>query len=223
MREIICILILIASYGAAAVAAAEPTSKVRRIGYLAAARGPSPFFDGLKQGLRDSGHVEGQNLVIEYRSSEDLNQLAAMAADLVKLKVDVIVSQGLATRVAKSATTTLPIVFGFSGDPVEAGFVESLARPGTNLTGMSFLSLDLAGKRLELLKEAAPKVSRVAIVSTHTHPGEKNELKETRAAALALKTELQYLPVTTSNEIDQAFDAIVKDRADAILIFRLIA
>jgi ABC-type uncharacterized transport system substrate-binding protein len=198
---------------------AQPPSKLRRIGYLAGAPGSSPFFEALKQGMRDLGYVDGQNFVIEYRVSEDRNQLAAMAAEFVQQKVEVIVSQGSATRPAKGATTTVPIVFGFSGDPVEAGFVESLARPGTNLTGMSFLALDLAGKRLELLREAAPKVSRVAIISTRTHPGEKNELKETRTAAQALKTGLQYLPVTTANDIDKAFEAIVKEHTEAILTF----
>src|SRR5258706_4444932 len=162
---------------------AQNPAKIRRIGYLAGATGQSLFFESLKAGLRDLGYIEGQNLVIDYRSSEDRDQLAARMTELIQLKAEVIVTQGAATRVARLATTTIPIVFGFSGDPIEAGLVDSLARPGRNLTGMTFVSLDLAGKRLELLKEAAPKVSRLAIVSTRTHPGEKNEFKETQTAA----------------------------------------
>jgi putative ABC transport system substrate-binding protein len=200
------------------VEAQQPT-KIRRIGYLAGATGQSLFFESLKAGLRDLGYIEGQNLVIDYRASEDRDQLAAMTSELIQLKAELIVTQGTATRVAKSVTTTVPIVFGFSGDPIEAGFIDSLARPRRNLTGMTFLSLVLAGKRLELLKEAAPKVVRVAIVSTRTHPGEKNEFNETQAAAQVLKTKLQYLPVNTSEDLETAFKTMAKDRPQAVLTF----
>ncbi|HEX9455743.1 MAG TPA: ABC transporter substrate-binding protein [Candidatus Binatia bacterium] len=198
---------------------AQQPAKIRRIGYLAGASGQSLFFESLKAGLRDLGYIEGQNLVIDYRSSEDRDQLAARMTELIQLKAEVIVTQGTATRIAKSVTTTVPIVFGFSGDPIEAGLVDSLARPGRNLTGMTFLSLDLAGKRLELLKEAAPKVSRLAIVSTRTHPGEKNEFKETQTAAQVLKTKLQYLPVNTSEDLETAFKAMIKESPQAVLTF----
>jgi len=104
--------------------------------------GPSPFFEAFKQGMRELGYVKGQNLTTDYRASEDRNQIITMAAELMQLKVEAIVTQGTATRIAKSAIMSLPVVFGFSGDPIEAGFVESLARPGTNMTGMSFLSLE---------------------------------------------------------------------------------
>jgi putative ABC transport system substrate-binding protein len=219
MKNMMCLILIIAFMGAGTFAEAQQAGKVRRVGYLAAAPGPSPFFDALKQGLRDLGYVEGQNLLIDHRASEDRGQLTAMAADLVHLKMEVIVSQGAATRMLNSANTTVPVVFGFSGDPTEAGFVESLARPGTNLTGMSFMALDLAGKRLELLKEAAPRVLRVAIISTRTHPGEKNEFKETQATAQLLKTGLQYFPVTTANDFDKAFNSIPKEQVDALLTF----
>jgi putative ABC transport system substrate-binding protein len=200
-------------------ASAQHPEKVHRVGYLAAASGPSPFLAAFKQGLRELGYVQGRNVTIEYRASEARDQLNAMAAELVKLKVDVILAQGPAARAAKSVTTTVPIVFGFSGDPVEAGFVESLARPGTNMTGMSFMAQDLAGKRMELLKEAAAHVGRIAIISLRTHPGEKKERNETEAAARALKTELQYLPVTSTSDIETAFEAIVKERPEAMLTF----
>ena len=200
-------------------AQAQQTAKVRRVGYLASAQGPSPFFDAFRQGMRDLGYVEGQNLIIDYRASEDRQQLSAMAAELLQLKTEAIVTQGSATRVAKLAMTTVPVVFGFSGDPIEAGFVDSLARPGTNLTGMSFMAQDLAGKRLEIFRETAPKVSRLAIISTRTHPGEKNEFKETQATAQTLKTGIQYFPVTTTSDIDKAFDDIAKEHADGVLTF----
>ena len=199
--------------------AQQPTSKPHRIGYLAAERGPTPFFAALKEGLGELGLVEGQNLVVEYRSSEDRSQLATLAAELVKLNVEVIVAQGPAALAIKSSTTSVPVVFGFSGDPVEAGFVVSLARPGTHMTGMSFMAQDLAGKRLELLREVAPKRSRVAIVSARTHPGERSEFQETEAAARAMNADLQYLPITTVGDIDNALDKVLKGRAEAVLTF----
>ena len=198
---------------------AQQTAKIRRIGYLAAATGSSPFFAAFKQSLHELGYVEGQTVAIEFRSSEDRNQLSALASELVQLKVDLIVAQGPAARVARLATTSVPILFGFSGDPVEAGLVESLARPGRNMTGMSFLALELAGKRLELLNETAPKISRVAIVSNRMHAGEQSEFRETQAAAQALKNVLQYLSVTNATEFDKAFEAIVKGQAQAVLTF----
>jgi putative ABC transport system substrate-binding protein len=213
------VLLTLALCGAAADTAAQATAKPFRVAFLSSARGPTPFFAALKEGLREQGLVEGQNLVLEYRFSEERNQLAAMAAELVQLKFDAIVAQGPAALVLKSATVTVPVVFGFSGDPVEAGFVKSLARPGTNMTGMSFMAQDLAGKRLELLREAVPKASRIAIVSARTHPGERSEFQETEAAARALKAVLQYLPVTTTGDIDSAFEKILKERADAVLTF----
>lgn len=201
------------------LASAQQQEKIHRIGYLAGASGPSPFFAAFKQGLRELGYVEGRDIIIEYRASEARDQLSALAAELIRLKVDLILTEGPAARAAKSVTTTVPIVFGFSGDPVEAAFVESLARPGTNMTGMSFMAQELAGKRVELLKEAAPRAGRIAIVSLRTHPGEKKERNETEAAARALKTEIQYLPVTSTGDIDAAFENIVKDRPEAMLTF----
>jgi putative ABC transport system substrate-binding protein len=200
-------------------ALAQATAKPFRVAFLAVGRGPSPYFASLKEGLREAGLVDTQNLTLEYRSSEDRNELAAMATELVKLKVDVFVAAGPVAGILKTVTNTVPIVVGFSGDPVEAGFVNSLARPGTNITGMSFMAQDLAGKRLELLRESAPKLSRVAIVSMRLHPGEKNEYQETETTARAMKTSLQYLPVTTTADIDSAFDKILKERAEAILTF----
>jgi putative ABC transport system substrate-binding protein len=200
-------------------AEAQQSAKIRRIGYLAGAKGRSLFFESLKLGLRDLGYAEGQNLSVEYRASEDREQLSALMAELVQLKPELIVAQGAATRAARSVASTVPIVFGFSGDPIEAGLVDGLARPGRNMTGMTFMALELAGKRLELLKEAAPKVARVAIVSTRTHPGEKSEFNETQAAAQLLKAKLQYLPVSSSDDLESAFKFMIKEPPQAVLTF----
>ena len=190
-----------------------------RVGFIAAARNAEPYFAGLKEGLRELGLVEGRNLTFNYRSSEDRKQLAAMAAELIDGRADVIVTLGPAALVLKALTTQVPIVFGFSGDPVEAGLVNGMARPGKNMTGMSFMAQDLSGKRLELLKETVPKASRIAIVSTTTHPGEKNELQETENAARALKATLKYLPFTNASEVENTLEQILKERAEAILTF----
>jgi putative ABC transport system substrate-binding protein len=199
--------------------AAAQSSKVYRIAYIAAAPGPSPFLDAFRQGLADLGYVEGRNIAVEYRSSEDRDRLPALVSEVIQMKVDAIVTQGPAARSIGSATGNIPVVFGFSGDPVEAGLVASLARPGRNMTGMTLLALELAGKRLELLKETSPKISRVAILANRSHPGEQNEFKETQAAAQALKTSLQYLSLTTGADFDKAFEAIRKDRPGGMLTF----
>lgn len=219
MKAVLSLLLMMLTASETMAQPRQPSTKLRRIGYLAGATGPLPLLQGLQSALRDLGYIEGQNFASEYRASEDRNELAAMAAELVKLDVEVIVAQGGAVRAAKSATQKIPIVFGFSGDPVEAGFVGSLARPGTNMTGMSFMAFDLAGKRMELLRETAPKASRIAVLSLRTHPGEKNELKETQTAAEGLKTTLQYFPVTNVSEIEKSFESIIKEHADAILTF----
>jgi putative ABC transport system substrate-binding protein len=163
-------------------AEAQQATKIPRIGYLIAAS-PSPSLartEAFQQGLRDLGYVEGKNIVIEWRSAEGkLDRLPALAAELVRLKVDVIVSAGPApTRSAKEATKTIPIVMTQDGDPIGSGFVASLARPGGNITGLSSLRADLSGKRLELLKEILPKLSRVAVLGTSTLPGNAQELRD---------------------------------------------
>ena len=139
-----------------------------------------------RRSLRELGYAEGHNIAIEYRSAEGTPQLLELANALVRDKVEVIVAGGgPAARSAKEATKTVPIVFATSGDPVESGFVDSIARPGGTMTGTSWLSFELVGKRLELLKEAAPGVSRVAILSNPQHPGEQRELRETQSSARA--------------------------------------
>jgi putative ABC transport system substrate-binding protein len=164
--------------------------------------------------------VEGKNIVLEYRYAEGkLDRLRELAAELVRLKVDVIVTAGpSATRSAKEATVTIPIVMAFDYDPVGSGAVANLARPGGNITGLSALYPEMSGKRLELLKEIVPKLSRVAILGSSTQPGNAQALKEMELAAGTLGVQLQYLEVRASKDIETAFRAATKGRADAVLV-----
>jgi putative ABC transport system substrate-binding protein len=163
--------------------------------------------------------VEGKNIIIEFRYAEEKpDRLPALAADLVRLKVDVIVTAGgTSTHVAKKATATIPIVMAQDNDPVGNGFVASLARPGGNITGLSALGPELSGKRLELLKETVPKLSRVAVLGTSTNPGDAQALKETELAAREFGLQLQHLDVRKLEDIDTTFQAARKGRADAVL------
>ncbi|MGH7798569.1 MAG: ABC transporter substrate-binding protein [Candidatus Binatia bacterium] len=207
---------------AGAVAQAQQPKKVPRIGYLTGASlSANPArIEGFRQGLRELGYVEGKSIIIEWRSAEGKpDRLRALVAELVRLKVDVIVTGGAAsTRPAKEATATIPIVMAQDPDPVGNGFVASLARPGGNITGLSSLIADLSGKRLELLKEILPKLSRVAVFGTSTSPSTAQALKETELAAGALAVKLQYLDVADPKDIETAFRAAGKERADAVLV-----
>jgi ABC-type uncharacterized transport system substrate-binding protein len=203
-------------------AEAQQPAKIPRIGYLA---GSSPStisarIEAFRKGLRDLGYVEGKNIVIEWRPVEGkADRLPGLAADLVRLKVEVIVTGGpTATRAAKEATATIPIVMAQDSDPVANGFVASLARPDGNITGLSTLTTELSGKRLELLKEIIPKLSRVAVLGTSTRPGTAQELKEVEFAAGALKVTLQYLDVLDPKDIETAFRAASKGRAEGVLM-----
>src|SRR5439155_21474355 len=173
------------------LAEAQQQTKIPRIGYLSGnfLSSESARTEAFRQGLRELGYVEGKNILIEYRYAEGkLDRLPALAAELVRLKVDLIVTGGPgATRPAKEATVTIPIVFAQDGDPVASGFVASLARPGGNITGLSSLAPELSGKQLELLKEIVPKLSRVAVFGTSTTPSTAPTLKETELAAGAFK------------------------------------
>ena len=204
------------------VAQAQQAGKIPRIGWLTGASlsAQSARIEAFRQGLRELGYVEGKNIVIEWRSAEEnLDRLPSLAAELVRLKVDIILTGGSApTRAAKEATTTIPIVMTNEGDPVGSGFVASLARPGGNITGLSTLAPELSGKRLELLKEIIPKLSCVAVFRTSTQPGNALMLKEVELAAKAFGVKLQYLDVLSSKDIETAFRAASKGRADAVLM-----
>jgi ABC-type uncharacterized transport system substrate-binding protein len=213
------ILVVVVLLAVAVVTEAQQPKKVARIGFLSSAASPGTPYESFRQGLRDLGYVEGQNIAIEYRSGEGIPRLTELATELVELKVDLIVAQGQAAIAAKTASRAVPVVFGMSGDPVDAGLIDGLARPGGNMTGTTFLAFELVGKRLELLKEAVPKISRVAVMAYPGHPGEERELKETQITAQALKTVLHYLSVANSSDIDKAFGVIAKEHTDAILAF----
>jgi putative ABC transport system substrate-binding protein len=203
-------------------AEAQQAAKIFRIGYLAT--NPTPHFqEAFRQGLRDLGYVEGRNLVIEDRDAEGkLERLRALAAELVAIKVDVIVASGTPAALAtKQATRTLPIVFTAVADPVTSGLVTSLAQPGGNVTGLSVLAPELVGKCLEQLKQAIPAVSRVAVL---WHPGamgertDKDMLKAAEVAAQALGVRLQVAEARGPADIDRAFSKMAKARAGALAV-----
>jgi ABC-type uncharacterized transport system substrate-binding protein len=216
------ILCAVALLGVAVIAEAQQPTKVPRIGYLTAASlsAMAPRFEAFQQGLRELGYVEGKNIVIDYRSPEGkFDRLPALAAELVRLQVDVIVTGGgAATRPAKEATSTIPIVMAQDSDPVGNGFVASLARPGGNITGLATLAPEISGKQLELLKEIAPKLSRVAVLGNATQPGSPQALREINVAADAFGVQLQYLEIQAPKDIETAFQAASKGRADAVLL-----
>ena len=206
-------------------AAAQPPEKVPRVGYLSPGSSSDPArlrrFEAFRVGLRELGYVEGRNIAIESRWADgQYDRYPALAADLVRLKVDVIVAQsGAATQAAQQATRTIPIVMSLVLDPVGIGLVPSLARPGGNVMGTSFMAPDLVGKQLELLKELVPKVSRVALLRHPTNPGSAPYLREAEAAARILGMRLQILEARSPQEIDSAFAAMTRERAGALLIF----
>jgi putative ABC transport system substrate-binding protein len=206
----------------AAGAQAQQPARIPCIGYLTneSLSATSARDKTFRQGLSELGYVEGKNLVIEWRSAEGkLDRVPARAAELVRLKVAVIVTAAPPpTLAAKGATATIPIVMAFDDDPVGSGFVASLARPGGNITGLATLSPETGGKQLELLKEIVPKLSRVAVFGTSTVPQHAQMIKEIELAAKALGVKLQYLDLHNPKDIETAFRAVTKGRADAVLV-----
>jgi putative ABC transport system substrate-binding protein len=200
----------------------QETAKVARIGFLAVGsrEGRAFLIEGFRQGLREHGYVEGQNIIIEYRFSEDRNdRLPALAAELVALKVQLILASGTpASFAARDATSTIPIVMGgIAADPVETGLVASLARPGANITGMTMMSPQLAGKRLELLKRTVPGLVRVAVFWNPPNPAYGPILRELEAAAPTLGLTLQRLEVRFPGDLEGAFEAATRQRAGALI------
>ena len=205
-------------------AEAQLTRKVPRIGYLIAETQASSSFASFRQGLRKYGYVEGQNIVVEYREAEGkFERLPVLATELVRLNVEIIVAAATpAAQAARQATATIPIVAVAMGDPVGDGLVASLARPGGNLTGTTFLGPQLVPKQLQLLKEAFPGISRVAILR---HPAAFAEStmrelsKEAEAAARTVGLRLHFTNVASANELDSAFDRITSEHPDAVIVF----
>src|SRR6267378_4069499 len=218
---VLSILFVTALLAVAVIAEAQQPTKIPRIGYLSA-NSPSAITAGMeafRQGLRELGYIEGKNITIEWRYAEEKRErLPVLASELVRLKADVIVTGGpSATRAAKEATHTIPIVMTFDSDPVANRFGASLGRPDGNITGLSTLAPELSGKQLELLKEIVPKLSRVAVFGTSTRLGNAQAFREIELAAGALKVKLQYLDILDPKDIETAFRAAGKESADAVL------
>jgi len=201
-------------------AEAQQPQKVPRIVYLSLGGAMNSVrVEAFRQGLRQLGYAEGKDIVIEHRSGEGkLDRLNEQTAELVRLKVNIIVTGGPApTRAAKAATSTIPIVMASDPDPVGNGFVSSLARPGGNVTGLSRLAPEMSAKQLELLKDTVPKLSRVAVLGSSTIPGHTLQLREIGLAAGAFDIQLQYLDVLGPKDFQNAFRAAIKERANAII------
>jgi putative ABC transport system substrate-binding protein len=198
-------------------AAAQPPAKVFRIGYLSLRNAIEPHEEAFLKGLRDFGYIDGQNILIEWRFAKGkAERFVDFAAELVQLKVDVIVAPGVqAVRAAKQSTTTIPIIFPTAGDAVASGLVASLARPGGNITGLTILSTELSGKRLELLKEAFPRLSRVAVLLDSRQP--PLSFEETQTTGRSLRLKLQFLEVRDAADVESVFSAMSKERADALI------
>jgi putative tryptophan/tyrosine transport system substrate-binding protein len=203
-------------------AEAQQPKKIPRIGYLSSSSPSSAAasIDTFRQGLRDLGYTEGKNILIEYRYAEGkLDRLPALAGELIGLKVDLIVASGGATLVeaARKATATIPIVMTSSADPVGTGLVASLARPGGNVTGLSTLALELGDKRLELLKEVVPNLTRVGILGGKESPSYARQMKEIEIAAKALGVRLQPVHMRGADDLKDAFASMTKERAAAVM------
>ena len=195
-------------------AEAQQPTKIPRVGFLGYFTNNPIRFEAFLQGMRELGYVDGKTVVIERRSGD---RLAQRAAELVRLKVDVIVTGGSAgTQAARDATSTIPIVMAQDNDPIGSGFVASLARPGGNITGLSALSAEMNGKRVELLKEIVPKLSILAIFGDSTVPGNLQALKDTERAATAVGVQLQYQNIQNPHDVEKVFRVGSKS-VDAVL------
>jgi putative tryptophan/tyrosine transport system substrate-binding protein len=203
-------------------AEAQQEKKLARIGYLGnRSYSDTPWMNEFRAGLSELGYMEGQNIIIDYRYWEGkLERLPELAAQLVRLNCDVLLTGGVeATEAAKNATKTIPIVMAFSGaDPVRRGIITSLAQPGGNITGLASINADLSGKRLELLKEVVPKLSKMAVLSSPTGPAGPTGLKETQAVAQSLGITIQSFEVKNPDEIEGVFKTATKQRVGALMV-----
>src|SRR6516225_7840700 len=198
---------------------AQQPTKAYRIFWVSTLSQPDPFLDGFREGLRERGYIEGKNVVFDlHYAAGDPAMLRQVVSDLKQGNVDLAVSSGPATR-AMTIVTDVPVLFALSGDPVELGVVKSLGQPGGNFTGSTFLSLELAGKRVELLKDVFPKIRTLAVLSNTDHPGEQSEWRATHQAAQALSIDPVYVPFFGVRELDGALDMVSNAHADAMLVF----
>ena len=217
-RSFLAAMIIFTAASIGVANAQQPTAKVSKVGILADFS--SPQLDALRQGLHDLGYIEKQNLVIVYRYAEGrYERIPQLIAELLGLKVDLILTSGPTTPIAAKIVKNIPVVFGTSSDPVEAGIVNSLARPGGNATGMTFFASVLAGKRVELLKEAVPGTARIGVLANPNHAGEPIEFRETETAAKAMSVTVQRHTVRAADDFASAFSAIAKQRATALITF----
>jgi ABC-type uncharacterized transport system substrate-binding protein len=221
-KKVLLCLLAFVLLATAFIAQAQQPAKVPRIAYLSGSTLTqlSSRNEAFRQGLRELGYVEGKNIAIEWREANgNFDRLPALADELVRLKVDMIVSPGpVVTRVVKEATSTIPIVMAQDTDPVGSGFIASLARPGGNITGLATLAPEMSGKQLDLLKEILPKLSRVAVIGNSTNPGDAQALRETVLAAGSHEVYLRYLDVLDPKDIEPMFRAAAKGRADALMV-----
>ena len=224
MKHFLYLFLIMAFLGTGSIADAEQATKISRIGFLGAASASALAnrLDALRQALHELGYEEGKNIVIEYRYSEGkFDRLPALADELVRLKVDIIVTHGdAAIRALKQATKTIPIVVGVTGDLVVTGYAASLARPGGNITGFVDTSPDLSGKRLELLKEVLPKVSRIAVLWNGANPVKVLDFKETETAAQVLGLKLQSLELRAPEDFEKRFKAATTQRSGALVVLQ---
>lgn len=200
---------------------AQQPGKIPRVGLLGvtSAAGYAPQIEAMRQGFRDLGYVEGQNIVIEYRWADGRrDRLPALAAELIRLQPDVMLTSGVGTRALKEATTTIPIVMAAGGDAVASGLIASLAQPGGNITGSTHFGPEITAKRLELLKEAVPRLARVAVLVNPDSRGNRVNLELLEKAAKALNVELLEVPAQSPKEFDEAFALILRRRADGLIV-----
>jgi ABC-type uncharacterized transport system substrate-binding protein len=200
-------------------AKAQQPTRIYRIFWFSTESQPDPFLDGFREGLRGRGYVEGQDVVFElHYAAGDPGALRQLIHELNRSNIDLIVSSGPATR-ALTRVTDVPVLFALSGDPVDLGVVKSLGQPGGNFMGSTFLSLELAGKRVELLKDIFPKLRRLVILSNTDHPGEQSEWRTTQQVTEALGMHPVYVPFFGTRELDKALEVASKARAEAMLVF----
>jgi putative ABC transport system substrate-binding protein len=223
MKNILSILLIVVVAVVGTIAEAQQQAKIPRLGYLMAlSPDQSPDLKAFRQALTALGYVEGKNIVIEYRhAAGNLDRLPELAAELVALKVDIIVALSPPSAwAAKNATKTIPIVMRSTDDPVTTGLVESLARPGGNVTGLTSMATDLIGKRLEILKEAVPGTSRVAVLRNPTAPDASLKWQEVETAGRALKLQFYSAEVSGPNDFESAFKAAIKHRSQTLMVLR---
>jgi putative ABC transport system substrate-binding protein len=200
-------------------ARAQQPKKLHRVFWVSTEDQPDPFLDGFREGLRERGYIDGKNVIFELRYARgNPDVLRGVISELTRGNVDLVVSSGPAIRTLRTATD-IPVLFAISGDPVELGLVKSLARPGGNFTGSTFLSLDLAGKRVDLLKDIFPQLRTLAVLSNTDHPGERSEWRTSQQAAQALGIDPVYVPFFGARELEHALTMAGNARADALLVF----